>query len=546
MAGKRQMKSLSTWGGAHPRLKPEVWPVVSPSFQIPAGAKIFTIGSCFARNVEKNLATLKMDLPTLNMRLPEQEWAADDNSFLNRYTPQTIWQDIAWTAELHEAGGYDEKATEKYAIELDDGKVIDTGFPLFVPVTRGRFHERRRELFEVNRQMFSADAVTITLGLVESWYDTEGEVWLHSTPLGRPMLKLGDRFRPERTGMVDCLRYVDEAVTTVRRLNSDVKMLITTSPVALARTFTDEDIITANMYSKSVLRAVATEVVARHERTDYFPSYESAMLTRTWDIWDPDLLHLKKSFISKIVSHLVGYYCGEVDAASVLYQKSFAAHLDRDYEAAAEAIHAALEQAPEDVEMLRHAAMVEQTRKNAAASADLLERATKLEPTAPNWLALGMARMRALDKPGAQDAFREAVKLMPENHAARYQLAKAMMAVGDEAGAEQHLRHALEANPRRRGMHVDYAKIALRAGHHDAAIERALKAVQVAPPKHKETARYVIGKAYLEMGDVEKARQYAYADDGSGSNTARALEPLRKEIEALEQDTAAEQAAAVR
>ena len=90
-------------------------------------------------------------------------------------------------------------------------------------------------------------------------------------------------------------------------------------------------------------------------------------------------------------------------------------------------------------------------------------------------------------------------------------------------------------------MHVDYAKLALKRGDHDAAIERGLKAVQVAPPKHKETARYVIGKAYLDRGDVEKARQYAYADDGTGSNTARALEPLRKAIEALDEgQTAAE------
>ena len=168
----------------------------------------------------------------------------------------------------------------------------------------------------------------------------------------------------------------------------------------------------------------------------------------------------------------------------------------------------------------------------------LLERATAIDPSPQNWVSLGMARMRALDKQGAQDAFREAVKLMPENHAARYQLAKAMMATGDDAGAEQHLRHALEANPRHWGMHVDYAKIALRSANYDAAIERALKAVQVAPPKHKETARYVIGKAHLERGEIEKARQYAYADDGTGSNTARALEPLRKEIEALEQEPA--------
>ncbi len=539
MATKRQMKSLSTWGGAHPRLQPEVWPVVSPTFSVPPGAKIFTIGSCFARNVERNLATLDMNLPTMEMRLPDEEWASDDNQFLNRYTPQTIWQDIAWAAEQHERDGFDEAASEKFAIELDDGRIIDTGFPVFAPVTRDRFLERRKELYELNAHAFSADCVTITLGLVESWLDPINNVYLHSTPIGRNMLRFGDRFAAERSGFVDCHKYIDDTVTILRRLNPDVKILLTTSPVAMARTFTDDDIITANMYSKSVLRAVATEVADRYDNTDYFPSYESAMLTRTWDIWDPDLLHLKKAFISKIVTHLVGYYFGDVDAASVLYQKSYAHFLSREYEEAAEAIHAALEQAPDNVEMLRHASSVEKTRKNARAAADLLERATELEPTAPNWVALGMARMRALDKAGAQEAFRESIILMPENHAARFQMAKALMGAGNDTEAEQHLRHAIEANPRHWGMHVEYAKIALRRGDLDDAIERALKGVAAAPPKHKETARYVIGKAYLEKGEVEKARQYAYADDGTGGNTAHALAPLRKEIEALDQ-TAAE------
>ena len=202
MAAKRQMKSLSTWGGAHPRLQPEVWPVVSPSFSIPPGAKIFTIGSCFARNVERNLATLKMDLPTLAMRLPTEEWAADDNQFLNRYTPQTIWQDITVDRRIctNVVNGYDEAATERFAIELEDGNLIDTGFPLYVPVTRERFHERRSELFEVNRQMFSADTVTITLGLVESWQDTESgglaafdPAWAADAEAGRPVPAGTDR-----------------------------------------------------------------------------------------------------------------------------------------------------------------------------------------------------------------------------------------------------------------------------------------------------------------------------------------------------------------
>lgn len=530
MSTKRQLKSLSTWGGAHPRLQPEVWPVLSPSFTVPAGSTIFTIGSCFARNVERNLATLKFDIPTLAMSLPEAEWPQGDNSFLNRYTPQTIWQDIRWTAEQIDTGGFQAEAAEKYAIELEDGQVIDTGFPGFTPVSRERFVERRHELFELNAKAFSADCVTITLGLIESWRDRETGVYLHSTPLGRTMMKMGERFEPEVTEYPDALRYVDEAVSAIRSRNPEVKILITTSPVALARTFTDDDIITANTYSKSVLRAVAGKVAGSHEATDYFPSYESAMLTRDWGIWDADLLHLSKSFIAKIVSHLVSYYFNDVDAAAVLHQKSYQRHLERDYDGAAEAILAAIEQNPDDIELLRHAATVEQARRNTDEAAALLEKVVETEPTVTNWILLGMARNRNRDREGAEEAYRKCLELAPENASARFQLSRLLMHRKAVDQAEQHLRIALEGMPRHWGAHLDYARIALQKGDFKVAIERAKAGMEHTPPKHRDQARYVIGKAHLELGEVETARGYAFVD---GAEASRFLQPLREELSAI-------------
>lgn len=33
------------------RLEPECWPSLRPSFEISPGARIFAVGSCFARNI---------------------------------------------------------------------------------------------------------------------------------------------------------------------------------------------------------------------------------------------------------------------------------------------------------------------------------------------------------------------------------------------------------------------------------------------------------------------------------------------------------------
>jgi len=44
---------------------------------------------------------------------------------------------------------------------------------------------------------------------------------------------------------------------------------------------------------------------AERENCDYFPSYESVMLTKQSYVWEDDLMHISDSFVSKIVSRLV-------------------------------------------------------------------------------------------------------------------------------------------------------------------------------------------------------------------------------------------------
>ena len=53
-----------------------------------------------------------------------------------------------------------------------------------------------------------------------------------------------------------------------------MRQLITVSPVPLTATASDQHVLVATMYSKSVLRAVAGQLYADHRDLDYFPSYE--------------------------------------------------------------------------------------------------------------------------------------------------------------------------------------------------------------------------------------------------------------------------------
>ncbi|MDT9702080.1 GSCFA domain-containing protein, partial [Streptomyces sp. P17] len=60
----------------------------------------------------------------------------------------------------------------------------------------------------------------------------------------------------------------------LRAVNSKARMLLTVSPVPLAATATQNHVMVATSYSKSVLRSVAGELSEDMEDIHYFPSYE--------------------------------------------------------------------------------------------------------------------------------------------------------------------------------------------------------------------------------------------------------------------------------
>lgn len=317
-------KRYSTWRKATDRIINQVWPEITPSFQIHPGAKIFTIGSCFARNIEEHLYRLGFRIPTLDFRVPREEWAARANGILNKYTPAAIFQEIEWARNILLKGG---KVTESdsapFLYECAEGACIDTNLGGFVPVTRERFFERRSQVYNTFKEAFNADYVVMTLGLVEAWFDREMGLYIQDPPTGKNFAVNRERFGFRTLTYVECRELIQSAIDAIRGVNAEVKFLITTSPVPLSRTFTDKDVITANTYSKSLLRTVAGDIANSNQRVDYFPSYESVMLTKSWEIWAPDLVHVTDAFVGKIVARLTNTYCTGLEESKKTYLQSY-------------------------------------------------------------------------------------------------------------------------------------------------------------------------------------------------------------------------------
>jgi hypothetical protein len=274
-----------------------LFPDGRPSFQVEPGATIFTIGSCFARNIEEHLGGFRV--PTLGFSAPQEEWPHRPNGLLNEYNAGTICQRI----ERAFAG---EPAPDETLVQTADGGWADLLLLGGADVpTRERGLERRREIDDVYRELPTADLVIVTLGLVEAWYDRETKTFLNRLP---PTILLpSGRYELHVMDVYDVWPLLERAF----RLLSEQQVVVTVSPVPLNATFSGEDAIVANGFSKAVLR-VCAQRLAKFSWIDYLPSYETVVSGGTAVLHD-DNIHVRDETVAAITSAaLEGYVAHEL------------------------------------------------------------------------------------------------------------------------------------------------------------------------------------------------------------------------------------------
>lgn len=128
--------------------------------------RVFTIGSCFARNIEEHLGVLGLDVPTSAFSVPKTEWKHRPNGLLNEYTPGTMSQRINRAID-------GTPASDETIIADGENGFVDLLLPGGFPVTRERALERRNEIDGIYQKLLVSDVVIITLGYVEAWFDAQ-------------------------------------------------------------------------------------------------------------------------------------------------------------------------------------------------------------------------------------------------------------------------------------------------------------------------------------------------------------------------------------
>lgn len=229
-------------------------------------SKIASVGSCFAQHIGSWLTANNYNY---------QQSALETNAicsfaFGNIYTPRSLLQ---W---LH-------LATDPDAPQINAGIYSKSGiyFDLLRPLfnEKGFYSEnslvdaRRMAVEELRRVVESSDLFIFTLGLTEAWRDTEG-IFYPVCP-GVIQGKFDAKEHHFHNFSYDEIRSDLLLLRkTLTKLNKDITLILTVSPVPLTATATDNHVLVASHGSKSILRAAAGSLVNEFDNVLYFPSYE--------------------------------------------------------------------------------------------------------------------------------------------------------------------------------------------------------------------------------------------------------------------------------
>lgn len=246
-----------------------LFPSINPKFVFSKSRvyKLFTIGSCFARNIEESLCNFdNFIIPILQYGVSKEEWPHRPNGILNEYTPGCIAQRIEYTCKRL-------SFNEKGIFEVAPGQFVDSLLvSVRYPVSKERALERREEIYKLYEHLLDSDILIITLGYVESWlYE---DIYINALPNPKIVRDNPNHFRFRRLNVEESYTLLSNALKLLFEINSKIKVIVTVSPVPIQSTFLDYDCVVANTYSKSVLRVVANMLAENFENVDYFPSYE--------------------------------------------------------------------------------------------------------------------------------------------------------------------------------------------------------------------------------------------------------------------------------
>lgn len=306
-----------------------------------AKLRIATGGSCFAQHIGRNLVKRGMrymDLePAPRILTPAEcdrfSYGVYSCRYGNIYTIRQLRQLVDEAFSVREPAESIWQNGSRYFDALRPGIEPD-GFSSADEVRILRSYHLKR----VKLMLETMGVFVFTMGLTECWEST-----LDGTAYPTAPGVIAGAFTPSSYRLVNFRYpsiYEDAAyvIGKVRAVNPKCRFILTVSPVPLAATATDNHVLVATTYSKSVLRSVAGDLANDFTDVLYFPSYE--IITgqpNRHGYYMPDMRNVAQAGVDNVMEH----FFRNIDSSNAAGGKP-AADVDADVEGGLEHCEEAL------------------------------------------------------------------------------------------------------------------------------------------------------------------------------------------------------------
>ena len=282
-------------------------PKVDPKFKLRRDDKFYAIGSCFARGIESSLTGHKIIVESAAPEFAELQPANKELSglgFTNKYNTYSILNELRWALDP------DAVFPQESIVQVTKTTWYDPHTnPSLALADLAETLERRAMMQAVTKRIKHCRAVIVTLGLAEVWRDVKADVFVNRTPIPSLFKTQPGRYEFHLTSFAENWANLEAIYALLTQYgHPDVRIVVTVSPVPLMNTFSTMDIVVANTWAKSLLRAVAQEWAAAHPNVDYFPSYEIVQSSDRVAVWERDLRHVKGAGAHHIMELFVRNY----------------------------------------------------------------------------------------------------------------------------------------------------------------------------------------------------------------------------------------------
>ena len=248
-----------------------------PKFQLTQQHKVATFGSCFAQHIgnalqKRGFSWLNTEPAPVGLSQANRK-AFNYDVFSSRtgniYTTSLLKQWTEWALE---------NKTPPAEYWQKNGRYYDPFRPNIEPDGFASLEEmqlsRQQAIKSFRQSIKRSDAFVFTLGLTESWFNSEHGYEYPMCPGTVAGEFNGKKHVFKNQKFSDVLANLTTAVTLMRQANKNLHILLTVSPVPLTATNSGNHVLSATTASKSVLRAVAGQLAEEQTFIDYFPSYE--------------------------------------------------------------------------------------------------------------------------------------------------------------------------------------------------------------------------------------------------------------------------------